>query len=85
MRLRRVPGCPLIYVSRTVLLMEQPSGKSKAEFEKAEVIVLRKKKDIAFFLFIVLLSFAQVLSFSSCGANSTHPRMIFRCTPTCFA
>ncbi|CAM9944670.1 unnamed protein product, partial [Scytosiphon promiscuus] len=35
-RLRRVPGCPLVFVSRTVLLMEQPSGKSKAEFEKAE-------------------------------------------------
>lgn len=37
MRLRRVPGCPLVFVSRTVLVMEQPSGKSKAEFEKAEV------------------------------------------------
>ena len=36
-RLRRVPGCPLVFVSRTVLVMEQPSGKSKAEFEKAEV------------------------------------------------
>ncbi|CAB1116648.1 unnamed protein product [Ectocarpus sp. CCAP 1310/34] len=36
MRLRRVPGCPLVFVSRTVLVMEQPSGKSKAEFEKAE-------------------------------------------------
>ena len=36
-KLRRVPGCPLIYVSRTVLLMEQPSGKTKAEFEKSEV------------------------------------------------
>eukprot|EP00752_Nemacystus_decipiens_P002391 g2257.t1 len=35
-RLRRVPGCPLVFVSRTVLVMEQPSGKSKAEFEKAE-------------------------------------------------
>ncbi|CAM9597168.1 unnamed protein product [Ascophyllum nodosum] len=36
LRLRRVPGCPLVYVSRTVLLMEQPSGRSKAVFEKAE-------------------------------------------------
>lgn len=36
MKLRRVPGCPLVFVSRTVLVMEQPSGKSKAEFEKAE-------------------------------------------------
>lgn len=35
-RLRKVPGCPLLFVSRTVLLMEQPSGKSKTEFEKAE-------------------------------------------------
>ncbi|CAM9311787.1 unnamed protein product [Pylaiella littoralis] len=35
-KLRRVPGCPLVFVSRTVLLMEQPSGKSKTEFEKAE-------------------------------------------------
>ncbi|CAM9887901.1 unnamed protein product [Laminaria digitata] len=35
-KLRRVPGCPLVFVSRTVLLMEQPSGKTKADFEKSE-------------------------------------------------
>ena len=37
MKLRRVPGCPLVFVSRTVLVMEQPSGKTKADFEKSEV------------------------------------------------
>lgn len=36
-QLRRVPGCPLLFVSRTVLVMEQPSGKSKAEVQRAEV------------------------------------------------
>ncbi|CAM9290113.1 unnamed protein product [Choristocarpus tenellus] len=35
-RLRKVPGCPLLHVSRTVLLMEGPSGKSKADFERSE-------------------------------------------------
>ncbi len=48
-RLRRVPGCPLVFVSRTVLLMEQPSGKSKAEFEKAEV---RLAAAFSFFVFV---------------------------------
>ncbi|CAN0134281.1 unnamed protein product [Discosporangium mesarthrocarpum] len=36
-QLRRVAGCPLIHITRTVVLMEAPSGKTKATFEKAEV------------------------------------------------
>jgi U3 small nucleolar RNA-associated protein 23 len=36
LKLRQVPGCPLMFLSKTVLLMEQVSGKTKAAFEKLE-------------------------------------------------
>ncbi|KAG5182081.1 Fcf1-domain-containing protein, partial [Tribonema minus] len=35
-KLRNVAGCPLLYLSKTVLLMEQASGKTKAAFEALE-------------------------------------------------
>jgi U3 small nucleolar RNA-associated protein 23 len=36
-KLRAVPGCPVIYVSRTVLVLEPPSGQSKKAFERMEL------------------------------------------------
>ncbi|CAM9907706.1 unnamed protein product [Chrysoparadoxa australica] len=48
--LRRVPGCPLMFLTKTVLVLEQPSGKSKTEFDKLERkkgTVLNKEERLA--------------------------------------